>query len=71
MAEDLVARYVAAVVRLPAPRSSQRQWWSVDEARSFLESARSDADPLYAAYVLILVTGLRRGEVCWALPGRT
>lgn len=63
VAEELVPRNVAAVVRLPTPRSSQRQWWSVDEARSFLESARRDGDPLYAAYVLILVTGLRRGEV--------
>ena len=29
---------------------------------AFLESARRDHDPLYAAYVLILVLGLRRGE---------
>jgi integrase len=28
-----------------------------------LESARNDDDPLYAAYVLVLVLGLRRGEV--------
>lgn len=34
-----------------------------DEARCFLESARNDGDPLYAAYVLILVLGLRKGEV--------
>ncbi|GLZ04828.1 hypothetical protein Acsp03_22940 [Actinomadura sp. NBRC 104412] len=37
--------------------------WSVDEARKFLESARKRRDPLYAAYVLILVLGLRRGEM--------
>jgi integrase len=47
---------------LPTPRTRQRQWWSVEEARTFLESARRDRDPLYAAYVLILVLGLRRGE---------
>jgi integrase len=34
----------------------------VEEARAFLESARRDHDPLYAAYVLIVVLGLRRGE---------
>jgi integrase len=34
----------------------------VEEARTFLESACNDQDPLYAAYVLVLVLGLRRGE---------
>lgn len=62
VAEELLSRNVAAVVRLPTPRKRQRQWWSVEEARAFLESARRDDDPLYAAYVLILVLGLRRGE---------
>jgi len=62
VAEELIARNVAAVVRLPAPRKPQRQSWSADEARKFLESARADNDPLYAAYVLVLVLGLRRGE---------
>jgi len=37
--------------------------WTVDEARRFLESARRDEDALYTAYVLILVLGLRKGEV--------
>jgi integrase len=35
----------------------------VDEARQFLEHARRESDPLYAAYVLMLVLGLRRGEL--------
>ena len=34
----------------------------MDEARQFLELARSDGDGLYAAYVLLLVLGLRKGE---------
>ena len=34
-----------------------------EEARQFLESAKRDQDPLYAAYVLILVMDLRKGEV--------
>jgi hypothetical protein len=42
--------------------------WTVDEARRFLEHLREAEDPLYAAYVLIVVLGLRRGEVL-GLPG--
>ena len=45
------------------PRKRKNAWWSVDEARAFLESARTGNDPLYAEYVLVLVLGLRRGEV--------
>jgi integrase len=61
--EETISRNVAAVVRLPAPRKRKRHWWSVDDARKFLESARRDGESLYAAYVLILVLGLRKGEV--------
>jgi integrase len=39
------------------------QAWTVEEARRFLESAHADNDPLYAVWVLILVLGLRKGEV--------
>lgn len=63
MREELVVRNVAALVRVPVPRSATSAVWSVDEARRFLESARSDDDPLYAGYVLMLVLGLRRGEL--------
>ncbi len=41
----------------------------MEEASQFLESARADHDPLYAAYVLILVLGLRKGEIL-GLPWR-
>lgn len=34
----------------------------MEEARVFLESASHESDPLYAAYVLVLVLGLRCGE---------
>jgi integrase len=63
MREELVTRNVAALVRVPVPRSRRTPVWSVDEARKFLESARSDDDPLYVGYVLMLVLGLRRGEL--------
>ena len=35
----------------------------MEEVRLFLESAKADGDPFYAAYVLILVLALREGEV--------
>jgi integrase len=58
-----ITRNVATLVKLPPVRARKRRAWSSDEARKFLESARADADPLYAAYVLVLVLGLRKGEM--------
>ncbi len=63
MTEELITRNVAALVKLPPVRRRKGQAWSTEEARRFLESARHDDDPLYAAYVLVLVLGLRKGEV--------
>lgn len=37
--------------------------WTAEQARQFLASARAARDPLYPSYVLLLVLGLRRGEV--------
>ncbi|HLI75571.1 MAG TPA: hypothetical protein VKV02_01400 [Acidobacteriaceae bacterium] len=54
VADELLTRNVASVVRLPAPRKRKGNSWSVEKARAFLESARNDQDPLYAAYVLVL-----------------
>ena len=62
MAEELIPRNAASVIRLPTSRRAKRVPSSVDEARAFLESARHDDDPLYAAYGVVLVLGLRRGE---------
>jgi integrase len=61
--DGLITRNVARFVKLPPARPGKRRAWSSDEARRFLESARADRDPLYAAYVLVLVLGLRKGEV--------
>jgi integrase len=63
--EQAIARNPAAVIRLTSRREPKRKRrsWTVDEARRFLESARRDNNPLYAAYVLILVLGLRKGEL--------
>jgi integrase len=61
--EELVTRNVAGLAKLPASRKRKGKAWSTEEAHRFLESARSDGDSLYAAYVLVLVCGLRKGEV--------
>ncbi len=61
--EEIISRNPAAVIRLPAPRTRKRRWWTVDEARKFLESTRRNHESLYAAFVLILALGLRKGEV--------
>jgi integrase len=59
--EDLVARNVAALVRVPQAGSREFRPWSVDEAVTFLDEARGH--PLHAAFVLVIALGLRRGEV--------
>lgn len=63
VAEELVAKNVAALIKLQVPRKKPGRAWDSEEARRFLESAREARDPLYAAWVLILVLGLRRGEL--------
>ncbi len=59
--EELVSRNVAGLVKIPKFRSRRRKAWTTDEARIFLEPARGDR--YYAAYVLIVMLGLRKGEV--------
>ncbi|WP_228266173.1 tyrosine-type recombinase/integrase [Microlunatus elymi] len=61
--EELVARNVAALVRVSAPRTQGRAVWTVEDARRFLESSRESGDPYHVGYVLLLVLGLRRGEL--------
>ncbi|MFI6321565.1 tyrosine recombinase XerC [Nonomuraea sp. NPDC050556] len=66
--EELITKNVASLTVLPNPskvtkKPRQHTTWSVDEARRFLEYLRSVDDPLFAAYVLVLLLGLRRGEV--------
>ena len=63
--DELISRNPAAFVKVPGPAKRPRRGsvWSVEEASRFLASARDDEDPLYAAYVLILINALRKGEV--------
>ena len=61
--EELIPKNVASLAHVSKPRKRKVKPWTAEEARQFLESAKRDQDPLYAAYVLILVMGLRKGEV--------
>ena len=61
--QELINRNVAQLVQIPKQRKRKPVPWTSEEARRFRESARSESDPLYAAYVLVLVLGLRKGEV--------
>lgn len=63
--DELVTRNAASYVKVPSPPKRRRKGsvWTVEEASRFLATARDDNDPLYAAYVLILINALRKGEV--------
>ena len=62
MDDELISRNVVKLAKLPAIRKKKRKRWTSEEARRFLASARDDHDPYYAAYVLVLIEGLRKGE---------
>ena len=55
-----VTRNVASFAKPPRVPQTEMQTWNADELRSFLEHVH--ADRLYAAYVLLATTGMRRGE---------
>lgn len=61
MREELLMRNVARLVELPGWDRQPIVPWTADEARGFLTAAHDD--PLYPAFVLLLLYGLRRGEV--------
>jgi len=59
--EELVSRNVARLVELPPWEPAEMVPWSAAEALAFLAAAKSD--PLYPAFVFLLLYGMRRGEV--------
>ena len=61
MREELLMRNVARLAELPAWERQAVVPWTAAEARGFLTAAHGD--PLYPAFVLLLLYGLRRGEV--------
>jgi integrase len=54
-------RNVAAVADLPKGMTPEMRVWSPEQLRAFLQHVRTD--PLYAAWLLLATTGMRRGEV--------
>jgi len=65
--DETIARNPVMAIKTTKRREPRqrrkRQSWTVDDARWFLESAWHAGETLYAAFVLVLVLGLRRGEV--------
>jgi integrase len=57
----LVARNVASSAKAPTARRPEFATWSSDDLREFFASVRDDR--LYASFVLLATTGMRRGEV--------
>ena len=56
----LIARNPAAAARPPAAERKEQRTWSSDELREFLAAIGDDR--LFALYVLMATTGMRRGE---------
>lgn len=59
--EELIVRNVAKLIDLPAWERKPIQPWSAEEASRFLAAARSHR--WYAAFAMLLLYGMRRGEV--------
>ncbi|WP_369235519.1 tyrosine-type recombinase/integrase [Streptomyces sp. R21] len=59
--EELITRNVAKLVEPPRSANPELNPWSLEETLDFLAASRGD--PLYAAFVLAIAMGLRRGEI--------
>ncbi|MEE1668015.1 site-specific integrase [Streptomyces sp. WAC07094] len=59
--EELIVRNVAKLVEPPRTANKELGPWTLDETLDFLAASRRD--PLYAAFVLAIGMGLRRGEI--------
>ena len=58
---ELVHRNAASTAKAPSVQRPEHITWTTDELKEFLSSIRGDR--LYAAFVLLATTGMRRGEV--------
>ncbi|WP_159025315.1 tyrosine-type recombinase/integrase [Streptomyces pluripotens] len=61
MRQELITRNVARLVQMPKYKPKEAEHWTTEEAARFLEASRPD--PLYPAFLLLVMYGLRRGEV--------
>lgn len=59
--EELITRNVVKLVEAPAVKAYEGALWTLDETLAFILTARRD--PLYAAFMLAVGLGLRRGEI--------
>jgi integrase len=59
--EELIIRNVARHIELPEWHRNAVRPWTVQEAKRFI--AASKPDPLHSAFVLLIIYGLRCGEV--------
>ncbi|MDI5971469.1 tyrosine-type recombinase/integrase [Streptomyces sp. SL13] len=61
--EEEIGKNFAALVKVPKPRRQRVKPWSAVEAGQFLTDGMTREDTMFAAWVLVLCLGLRRGEV--------
>jgi integrase len=61
MREELIFRNVAQLVEKPKHLRKETVIWSANQSVSFLDSVKEH--PLYIAFVLFFVCGMRRGEI--------
>ncbi len=61
MREELLARNVASLTELPAWHRKRITPWTAGQASTFLRT--SEGEPWHLGYLLLLVYGMRRGEV--------
>ncbi|MFF2574056.1 tyrosine-type recombinase/integrase [Streptomyces sp. NPDC058084] len=59
--DELITRNVASLVEPPRAKQREIRPWTLEETLRFLEAARGES--LYAAFVLAIAMGLRRGEL--------
>jgi integrase len=59
--EELITRNVAKLVEAPKVDTYEGQLWTLEQTLAFILIARRD--PLYAAFMLAVGLGLRRGEI--------
>lgn len=61
MRQEMIHRNVARLVEMPRYKAREASHWTAEETTRFLAAARDD--PHYAAFLLLALYGLRRGEV--------
>ncbi|MGW5940305.1 site-specific integrase [Streptomyces celluloflavus] len=59
--EELIVRNVVKLVEAPKVDTYEGQLWTLEQTLAFILAARRD--PLYAAFMLAVGLGLRRGEI--------